>query len=180
MKKLLAILSCAFIMIGCSFNNSPKKTVEEFFNKYQSLDEAVLSDLELSSESSVLPGSEQKNEYMKAMKMQYSDLKYEITKEEVNGDEAVVTVKISVYDFYKAQKQANEYLNTPMDEFMTDNTFDNSKFMSYKIKQMQESSDRIEYTINVDLKKKDEKWKVEAFDRTTLEKIHGTYNYEQN
>ncbi len=180
MKKMLVVLSCMCLLVGCSFMNSPKKAVEELLKKYQSLDEVVLNDLELTSESSVFTGSNQRNEYMKAMKMQYSDLKYEITNEEVNGDEAVVTVKISVYDFYKVQKKASDYLNAHMDEFMTDGNFDNNKFMSYKIKQMQETSERVEYTINVDLKKNGDEWKAEAFDRTTLEKLHGTYNYEQN
>ena len=180
MKRIVIILSCVFLLVGCAFTNSPKKAVDELFKKYQSLNEAVLNDLELTSESSVLSGSEQRSEYMKAMKMQYSDLKYEITNEEINGDEAVVTAKISVYDFYKVQKQANEYLNAHMDEFMTNNAFDNNKFMSYKIKQMQETSERVEYTINIDLEKEDNEWKADAFDRTTLEKIHGTYNYEQN
>lgn len=178
MKKFLALVCCALIMVGCGFRNTPKKTVDELFKKYQSLDEAVISDLELVSEGSTLTNSDQRDDYMKAMKMQYSDLKYEIIDEVVNGDEATVTVNISVYDFYKAQKDADNYLLTHQSEFETDDVYDSIKFTAYKIKQMLESSERVDYTIKVYLDKEDEKWIVRAFDKTTLEKIHGTYNYE--
>ena len=110
---------------------------------------------------------------MKAMKTQYSDLKYEIVSEDVNGDEATVTAKITVYDFYKVQKEANEYRLTHEDEFDTEDDF-----ILYKLKNMMEASDRVDYTITVDLVKEDDEWVVQSFDKTTLEKIHGTYNYE--
>ena len=40
------------------------------------------------------------------------------------------------------------------------------------------ATDRVEYTIDINLTKKDNEWTVNEFDKTTLEKIHGTYNYE--
>jgi hypothetical protein len=179
MKKLLVILSCMFLMVGCSLDNTPTKKTEELFKKYQTLDDGVLSDLELTAEGAELTSDKQKESYMKAMKMQYSDLKYEITDEEINGDEATVTVKISVYDFYKVQKDANDYLKDNPDEFMNDDVHDAAKFMEYKLKHMNDASDRIDYTIKVDLTKEDDEWVVESFDKETLEKIHGTYNYER-
>lgn len=178
MKKVLIILSCLFLMVGCALDNTPTKKTEELLKKYQTLDEAVISDLELTTEGANLTTESQKQSYMKAMKMQYSDLKYEITDEEVNGDEATVTVKISVYDFYKVQKDANDYLNDHEDEFLTDKIYDAAKFMEYKLKNMVDASDRVDYTIKVDLVKEDDEWVPQAFDKTTLEKIHGTYDYE--
>ena len=41
-----------------------------------------------------------------------------------------------------------------------------------------DASDRVDYTIKVDLVKEDDEWVPQAFDKTTLEKIHGTYDYE--
>ena len=179
MKKIFIILACLFLTVGCSLDNTPKKKTEELFRKYQSLDEAVISDLELTTESANLTTEKHKTSYMKAMKMQYSDLKYEITNEEVDGDEAVVTVKISVYDFYKVQKDANSYKEQHEDEFLTDDVYDAVKFMEYKLKNMNDASDRVDYTIKVNLKKEDDEWVTESFDKETLEKIHGTYNYER-
>lgn len=180
MKKFLVIISCILLLVGCSFTNTPTKKVEELFKKYQKLDDGVLSDLELTTEGTNLTSEEQKTNYMKAMKMQYSDLKYEIMDEEVDGDEATVTVKISVYDFYKVQKDADEYLKNHENEFLTDEVYDAAKFMEYKLKNMVEASDRVEYTIEIDLVKEDDEWVTQALDKTTLQKIHGTYDYERN
>ena len=115
---------------------------------------------------------------MKAMKMQYSDIKYEIIDEDITGDEAIVKVKITVYDFYKVQKEANDYLSNHPDEFQKDNVHDKNKFMEYKLKNMLEATDRVDYTITVELEKENDEWVAKSFDKNTLEKIHGTYNYE--
>ncbi len=179
MKKLFIILSSLFLLLGCSLiEDTPSKKVEEVLKKYQNLDEAVLSDLELTSESSTFTETSQKEKYMKAMRMQYSDLKYKIVSEEVEGDEAEVKVNITVYDFYKVQKNANDYLNNNKEEFMDEGVYNEKKFLNYKLDKMLEVDERVDYTITVNLTKEDDKWKVEDFDNTTLEKIHGTYNYE--
>lgn len=179
MKKVLVILSCMLLLVGCDFSNTPKKKTEELFKKYQTLDDAVISDLELTTEGSTLTSENHKKNYMKAMKMQYSDLKYEILDEEIDGDEAVVTVKISVYDFYKVQKDASDYLIGHPDEFLTDDVYDSGKFIEYKLKNMNDATDRVEYTIKVNLVKEDDEWVTEELDKSTLEKIHGTYDYEK-
>lgn len=178
MKKFLVIFLSIFLVVGCSFGNTPTKKAEDTLKKYQNLDDSVLKDLELVVEGTTLNTEKEKSDYTKAMKMQYSDLKYKITNEKVNGDEATVTAKISVYDFYKVQTNANNYRLTHESEFLTDNVFDESKFMEYKLKQMINVTDRVEYTIDINLTKKDNEWTVNEFDKTTLEKIHGTYNYE--
>lgn len=178
MKKYIIILCSILFLVGCSITNTPKKEVSKLFKKYQTLDESIIKDLELISEGNLLETKVQKEYYMKAMKMQYSDIKYQIINEKINGDEATVEVKITVYDFYKAQTDADNYkLNNP-NEFLTNNVYDNNKFMEYKLKQMMNTTDRVEYTIYVYLTKKDKEWKINNFDNTTLEKIHGIYNYE--
>lgn len=180
MKRFLIILSCLFLMVGCSWNNTPSKKTEELLKKYQTLDEGVISDLELTTEGSSLSNEKDKENYMKAMKMQYSDMKFKIVNEVVEGDEATVTVNISVYDFYKVQKDADKYREDNEDEFLTDGIYDEIKFMGYKLKNMLDADERVDYTIEVKLEKEDDKWVPLAFDKTTLEKIHGTYDYESD
>ena len=41
------------------------------------------------------------------------------------------------------------------------------------------TDERVEYTIDINLHKENNEWVVEAFDKDTLEKIHGIYNYER-
>lgn len=179
MKKILLFISL-FLLVGCSKNSTPTRATETFLKKYQTLDESVLSDLELSSESGSLSTNEQKELYMKAIKMQYSDMKFKITDEHITADDAVVTVNITVYDFYKSKMETDMYLNNHRDTFLDENQkLDNDKFIMYKLKNMLETSDRIEYTILIYLKKEDKDWKVLPLDKVTLEKLHGTYNYDR-
>ena len=58
----------------------------------------VISDLELTSESSMFTSSNQKEDYMKAMEKQYSDLEYEITDEEVKNDVNKQIITSTMYD----------------------------------------------------------------------------------
>lgn len=105
MKKFLVIVFSIFLVVGCSLNkNTPKEKTIEFLKKYQGLDKEVMDDLEFVTEGTTLTREKDKESYMNAIKMQYSDLKYEVLDESISGDEAVVKVKINVYDFYKVQK----------------------------------------------------------------------------
>ncbi len=179
MKKVLLLMLLTLFIVGCSIKNTPRTKVDELFKKYQNLDEDVLSDLELTSESSMFT-EEQKPAYISAIRRQYTDMTYEITDEKIDGDVAVVTVNLEVYDLYKAQKEAEDYLNRNALEFTNDNIFDNNKFLNFKIDKMSKIDERVNYTIVIDLTKKDGKWQVEKFSSDTLKKIHGTYNYEND
>ena len=180
LKKLFVLLISISLLVGCSFMNGPRESVDKLFKKYQALDEDVMEDLELASENSIFTNDEQRKSYSSLMEKQFSDMKYEITNEEIDGEEAIVTVNINVYDYYKAQKEADDYLILHRSEFVTNDIFDSAKFLEYKIKKMMDTTDRIEYTVKVNLNKKDKEWVVDEFDTITLKKIHGTYNYENN
>ena len=120
-----------------------------------------------------------KDKYKDALKRQYRDLMYTIENEDYDGDNAKVTVKITVYDFYKAQKNSNDYLNSHKDEFLTDGVYDASKYVEYKLKQMSDMTDTISYNVVFKVKKNNNKWEVEQPDDEVLEKLHGVYNYEE-
>ena len=181
MRKFVLIISVMFLLVGCSLTNSPSKSVSELFKKYQSLDNSVLENLELITEGmDDLSSESERQDYRKVMKTQYSDLKYEIKDEDIQGDEAIVKVNISVYDYYKIQKEALDYRDEHQDEFLTEDVYDESKFLKYKLKNMMEASERVTYTIDVRLKKENNKWEVLEFDKDTLQKIHGVYDYERD
>lgn len=164
-------------MVGCSIMNTPTKKVEEFLMSYQTLSEDVISDLELSAEMENL-NSTNKVTYMDAIQRNYKNLKYEITNENVNGDEAVVTAKITVYDLYKAMKESNNYLTDNSTEFEVNGVYDQNKYREYEINQMLKTNDTVDYTINFNLQKVDDEWVLIEPDNTVKEKIHGIYNYE--
>ena len=177
MKKILSILLMSFILIGCGMSNTPTKKVEEFLTKYQELSDDVLSDLELSAESENLSSSN-KVTYMDAMKRNYQNLKYEIADEKVNGDEATVVVKITVFDLHKSMKESNDYLIDNSEEFETNGVYDQNKYRTYEINEMLKTKYTVDYTIDFFLEKEDDEWNIIEPSKTVKEKLHGTYNYE--
>ena len=185
MKKLFLIFAFLLIVVGCSCDlnmNTPTKKTEEFLMRYKELDEGVLSDLELSSEASGLTTTEHKNKYIDIMKRQYQDMTYEVTGENIDGDTASVDVKIKIYDLYKARKNAESYIDDNETDFTLDESGsrDVEKVNEYLLDELYKTDEYVEYTITIDLIKEDNKWVVEDLDTETKEKLHGTYNYEND
>ncbi len=177
MKKIVLVLLGIFSLIGCTTMNTPTKKTEELLMRYQSLSDDVLSDLELSAETENL-GSTNTQTYKDAITRQYQNMKYEITNESINGDEAVVTAKITVYDLYKTMKESQNYATLNPSEFETNGAYDQSKFLTYELDQMLKGEDTIEYTVDFYLEKVDEEWRVKELSNIVKEKLHGIYNYE--
>lgn len=177
MKKILLIIITAFLLMGC-MDNKASDAVKNYLNQYRNLNDNVIADLGELTDSQNL-SDKQKETYTKIMKKQYQDLQYEIVEEEYDGDRAIVTAKITVYDLYKVQEDADTYMNTNMEEFYDDNdVYDNSLFLDYKLGKMQDNTETVSYTITFDVIKEDNNWIVVQPSEEDLEKIHGIYNYE--
>ncbi len=179
MKKIFKTLLLVFMLTACSMTNTPKSKVEIYLNQFNSLSENVKKDLETTVTSENLSDSN-KDIYKKVLERQYENIKYKIKEEEINGDNATVTVQITVYDFYKTNKNAEKYYDEHTDEFMTSNgtTIDIEKYTKYRLDEMLKMNDTVDYDIKFYLNKDDGEWVIQNPDRTTLEKIHGLYDYE--
>lgn len=177
MKKILSILMIFLILVGCNMKDTPTKEVEKFLTRYQALSDDVLNDLELNAEMENL-NSTNKVTYMDVMKRSYQNLEYEVTGEKINGDEATVTVKVTVYDLYKSMKESNDYLVDNSSEFENNGVYDQNKFREYELNEMLKTKYTIEYAIDFYLQKVDDEWHVLEPSNTIKEKLHGTYNYE--
>ncbi len=184
MKKVVSVISIlviSLIMVGCScMKTTAKGAVESFLDQYRNLSSSVITDMDEVVDKETELTEEQKEKYRDVLKKQYSDLKYEIIDESYDGDTAVVESKITVYDLYKVQKEATEYLNDNPNEFNDENgQYDSVKFMDYKLEQMKKNNDTVEYTIKFNLTKDENgNWQVTEISQDDLEKIHGIYNYE--
>ena len=180
MKKFIAIVLGCLALFGCSCTDmGATNAVTDYLNQYKNLSDDVLADLDDTINNENL-SDKQKDVYKEILKKQYQDIQYEIIDEKYNGDAAVVTAKITVYDLYKAQNDAQNYMKENMTEFYDDeDIYDNSKYLDYKLDQMKKMTDTTTYTIDFNVNKNDDKWTVEQPSQTDLEKIHGIYNYEQ-
>lgn len=179
MKKFLSLLLVVLLLCGCGSNN-PKGAVETYLKKYKTLDSEVLVDLENVIKRENL-SNEQQDKYRDVLKKQYKDLSYEILEEEYNDDVSYVTVKIEVYDLYKAQSDASVYLENNRSEFNNANgEYDNDKYIDYKLDKMKNMTDKVEYTIIFTVTKEKDKYIVAQPTENDLLKIHGVYNYDLN
>lgn len=120
MKKILLCFSCIMAIVllsGCSMDNTPTKKVENFLDNYKNQDKTVLTQLKDMVDTDSLMDETQKSTYTDIMKKQYKDMTYTIKDEVIDGDTATVTTEIEVYDYYKINKDAEDYYNKNPDEF---------------------------------------------------------------
>lgn len=178
MKKIFLFLVTIVIAAGCMFSISKASdAVKDYLDKYKNQDAEVLVELDELVKEENLTESQQEL-YKEVMKKQYSDLKYDIVSEEYNGDEAIVTTKITVYDLFFAEQDAMDYQSSHKQEFTKDNgLYDSEKFLDYQLNQMKKTDKRVDYTIDFKVTKKDGKWVLNDLTTEQLEKIHGIYNY---
>ena len=119
---------------------------------------------------------------------------YKITEEVIDGDSAVVSVDITVYDYSNALNEADRYLSEHEDEFYkksedettkeenntgsknTNKVLDNDKYMDYKLGLLEKVKDKKTYSIDFSLTKEDNTWKLDSLSDTDIEKIHGIYS----
>lgn len=180
MKKIIFIgISMLVLLTGCNnFNNTPTKQVEMMLADYQTLNEDVLDDLDKVVEDETALQGEQKEIYRDLMKKHYKGLIYDVKNEKIDGDEAIVTVEIDVMDYTKTMLSANNYLSEHPEEFQNaDGKLDEKKFMDYRLKKLKETKDRVKYTLEVRVTKKNDKWIVDNLTEEQEQKLHGIYQY---
>ena len=175
-KKIAICLLLLIITTACSIGSTPTSSVERLLAKYNNADEEIVVELDDYVNTSTLT-DEQNEKYKNIYLKQFRDMKYEIKEELVDGDKATVTAQITVYDYYTAEKKANDYLTNNSDEFKTDGEYDESLFTNYKLKQLNDVTDTVDYTIDFTLTKVDNDWVVNELTNEQLEKIHGVYEY---
>lgn len=182
MKKMLCIFSiCSFMFLcGCDqkLMNTPTKKVEMFLEKYQSLDNDVTAQLDEVIDGEDLFTTDQKAEYREIMKNHYKNLKYEIKDEVINGDTATVTAEVEVTDYSKVMSASNTYLEAHKDEFNDDTgNYSEALFTRYRLDKLKEAKDTVKYTIDFNLTKENDEWKLDELTEEQESKINGMYTY---
>ncbi len=184
MKKILCIMTllCSFLLVGCNvgkkLTNTPTKQVEIFLNKYQTLDKDVLDDLDRAIANETDFSGEHRQDYREIMKKAYQKLAYQIKDQKEDGDKATVTAEIEVVNYGKVLSAANVHLQENPEEFYDENgEYDVKKFISYRLEQMKKNTEKVKYTIDFELTKKNDQWKVDDLSKIDEQKIQGIYQY---
>lgn len=177
MKKLIGFLAAVVLLTGCDLgkklDNTPTKKVENFLNKYQTLNDDVLTSLDnvVSLEEDF--NSKQKDRYRDIIKNNYQKMTYKIKEEEIDGDNATVTVEIEVLDYSKILSDADNYRLEHKAEFEDDQ----SKFIDYRLEQLEKAKEKVKYTMDLSLTKVDEEWVLDDLSKENEAKLNGIYSY---
>lgn len=195
MKKIITIFF-VILLSACSLtmNNSPKAKVKELLDKYKNQDSSVITNLDDVIDSEY--EGEYKDRYKSLILNQYKNLEYKITDEVIDGDTAIVSVDVTVYNYGSGIDAANTYLEEHESEFYKEdlsdnnlitpnndenapqtsqNTIDYNKFLDYKLDLLEEITDRKTYSIDITLTKENNEWVLDKLTDDAIKKIHGLY-----
>ena len=188
MKKILIAIITLFLVVGvvgCNNNtaDTPTKRVESFLGKYQENHQDVLNQLDDVIDTAGTMTMDHKNDYRSLMQRQYKGLTYKIIDETREGNSATVEVEIEVYDYATSIRESEAYLISNKDEFMKNRVegedmfeeVDNDKFMTHKINQLKDVTNRVKHTVIFTLTKDGDTWKINDISDTDRQKIHGLY-----
>jgi len=175
-KRYLVLLIMILLTIGCNMmGNTPAAKVEEVLKKYQSNSDAVRAELG-DYLNTLNMNMTNRDAYQDIYLRQYSDLKYEIKNERIDGNRAVVTVEVTVYDYHKAEGILNNYINLHQADFFNDEgIFDENKAYQYRLDELRKVTERVTYTIDFTLTKNNGEWQIDNLTNEQLQKLHGTY-----
>lgn len=179
-QKLIVVVLSLILVAGCGCSvNSASQAVRNYLNEYKDVKGNVSDQIDELIEEENL-NDDQKDVYKEIFEKQYKDMKYEITNETYDGDEATVTAQITVYDYYKVQKEVSDYLTENREEFYTDNMYDEDLYIDYKLDTMKKYDKTITYTIDFKVTKENGKWVVNDLSENDIKKIHGIYDYSND
>lgn len=181
MKKFLCTLALVLAVTGCDLgkqmDNTPTKKVEAFLNKYQTLDTEVLDSLDTVISEETLFNDDQKTKYRDIIKTNYQKMNYKIKDEEIDGDDAKVTVEVEVIDYSKVLSDAEVYRSEHEDEFKDNNKYSESKFMDYRLNKLKDAKEKVKYTMDLSLTKVNDEWVIDDLSKDNEAKLNGLYNY---
>ena len=160
----LCLLFFIFLLSGC-VSNDAKTPVKDYLNAYQNHSDKVTVSLNELIKNENLT-KEQQDIYELIMKKQYVDLAYHIDNVTYNGNKAIVTATIEVYDYNHSKEEAlKEYENNP-----------ELNYKDLQLTYMKRENKRIKYTLSFSAYLDNDKWVLENPDYITLQKINGVFN----
>ena len=125
MKKILIGLFVVFLTAcSLSMNSEPKAKVKELLDKYKNQDTSVITNLDDVIDSEY--EGEYKERFKTLLMNQYKNMEYKITDEQIDGDTAIVTADITIYNYGTAIDSANTYLQEHEKEFYKSATNNNT------------------------------------------------------
>lgn len=138
---------------GCNLSNNPNSVVEDYLGRYQMLDDSIDIDYrDLVGDVNISNNDIDVFNYY--IKKQYRNMSYDIKETSIDGDKAKVTVEVEVYNYKDAIN------NSDYNDIL-------SSLASVK--------DKVVYTVNFNLRYRDDKWEIGNINKEVKSKLLGIY-----
>lgn len=152
------------LLTGCALGNTPTSRVEELLSSYQRLDKNIVISYE--KLSSTVEDANLISEYQKLVKRQYQNMVYEIKDEKINGDLAIVSVSISVFDY-------GSVVNDNFDDSVERTKKEHEEI----IRKLKKVKKRIQYMLDLEVvKNQNGTWEVGDLDDDEMSQLLGIYS----
>lgn len=146
---------------------TPVELTESFMKKYQIADSEIMNKIEYPFDDQLT--DEQLKRYKDLIETQYLALDYQIVEENIGELDAIIKVEFSVFDYASSYDKATNYLN------VYEKDMSSIKQVDYKLKEMENTQEKITYAITFNYYKLDGKWIMLEVSDTDLSKLSGTY-----
>lgn len=165
MKKFILFGVCIlFLLTGCQLDNTPTSQVEAFLTKYQMLDEDISVDY-VSLSNEVVSDVELQRKYQKLIQKQYKSLSYEVKEEEIDGEEAEVTVEIEVFNYGDVIQKYNAA------------NYEETTYHQKVVQDLERVKEKVTYTIDFEVvQNQNGEWGVTPIDSEESQKLLGIYS----
>ena len=163
MKKIFLILIIIITLTGCTLGNTPTAKVEDLLTKYQMLDNDIEVDY-TTLIGDISLNEEQIKTYNNIIKKQYKNLTYEVKEEEIDGNNAIVTIQIEVKNYKNTINKYNKQ------------DYETTKYHELVTKSLDTTKEMITYTLDITLTKdNNDIWILDPLTEENKDKLIGIY-----
>lgn len=176
---LLCAFIIGFIILIVHRHNSPFQGPEQLTNSYMMAyikeDSSVINAIQYPFDDVL--NSSQEQRYKEIMKKQYRNMKYTIEDQNIGEVDGQIIVHITIFDFKESYDRANQYVHSHSSSFVKeDGSFDSEKAIDYKLGQLEDSREKIDYSVTFHFfKDSDNHWVMSDLSSSDLEKINGLF-----
>ena len=163
MKKIFLILIIIITLTGCTQGNTPTAKVEDLLTKYQKQDNDIEDDY-TTLIGDISLNEEQIKTYKNIIKKQYKNLTYEVKEEEIDGNNAIVTIQIEVKNYKNTINKYNKQ------------DYETTKYHELVTKSLDTTKEMITYTLDITLTKdNNDIWILDPLTEENKDKLIGIY-----
>jgi len=187
-KKYLVLCGCVLVLLAIiigfiigiihrhnSLFASPEQLTNSYLKSYIKEDSSILKKIEYPFEDTL--NSSQEQRFKEIMKKQYRNMVYTIEEQNLEEVDGQIVVHVTVFDLKDSYDRANHYVESHASNFeKEDGSFDEEKAIDYKLSQLEDVKEKIDYSITFHfIKNKDNQWNMSDLSSSDIEKINGLF-----